>query len=551
VFAHLWESGEESRKRLWEQVARLAAVRAKEAVALAWETMIAHPGSADPVAASEFVENMAGRLAKDLDNEDDWGLNWQEGSAALAEIAETYRGRIEGGAGHSLARLAERWGRFDSPDDVLARLSLRLLQPVCVLDEEVFDEVVQEWSSGLLSDLRDPCRVWLAENFADGVSETGRTSVIQGISAVTQSTDVTEEQGKRYRSFMNALDGPGISTSETQGHLTAVLGVVEQQNQSPSSYLQRVFPALAPRVIQADPTTAARVLQTLFVSPRVQQFSWFAWLHGQMADHWTEDLGDPSAVFNIAAQVLPTEPANSRAPDLLRSMQRMVTRGLVTDDGAGQVLNAACQLWPHHQVAASQALLAFDQVPAPEMIAGLAVGTDLSDEEEKSILDTTWCHEASILNFDTDSAVARSVLSRPPQGPDGEPDAALRLWVDARANRKARLLRSLLSDPNLSDAHRKRVWLQTQREIQNLGGDFFLAILPDIFAVPDMPETNRAILSGSRVLSRLFPAQKDRNALAGVLLRSLAASASMEAKNGLADWMRDISGGAVLRNRTT
>lgn len=553
VFENLRDSGEESRALLWEQAARFAAVRAKEAVALAWQTMTAQPGAADPAAASRFLERLVERLVKDLDDEGEWALDWREGSVALVEMVETHRGRIKGEAGHSLARLAERWGRAGSPEDILAYLALRLMPPVRVFDAEVFEEVVQDWSEGLLSGLQDPCRVWLAENFVDGLTEASRASVVQGIAFVSQSTEVTDEQGRRYRHFMGAFDEPGLSTAEMQGHLTNVLGVMEQQQQSPSRYLQQVFPALAPRLTQAESATAARVLQTLFVSPRVQQFSWFAWLHGQMADRWPdrEDLGgyDPSAVFNTAAQVLPTNPSDRRAPDLLHSMRKMVLRGVVTDDNAEQVLNAACQLWPHYKAAASEALLELDGSPTPEMVAGLAAGTDLSDDGERTALETTWRHEAAVLGFEADLSVARAVLASAPQGPDNEPDAALRLWVDARPERRVPLLRTLLADPNVSDVHRRRVWLQAQRASADLGRDFILSVLPEVFAVADIPETNRVILDGSETVSRLFPTQKDKNGLSGVLLRGLAASTSVETKNGLAGWMRNIGGGAALRSQ--
>lgn len=147
--------------------------------------------------------------------------------------------------------------------------------------------------------------------------------------------------------------------------------------------------------------------------------------------HWPtqDEVGtyDPQAVFTNAAGVAGTHPTEFHAPDLLRSMREMVTRGIIAETNTGQVLQTAAQLWPHHTDAALEAILAFDVALDAPVVAGLATNVDLSNGETVEALERAWGYEAAAMSFDEDGAVAMQILSTQPQGTEGEPDLALRL----------------------------------------------------------------------------------------------------------------------------
>lgn len=551
VFDRLWEAGQESRAVLWEQLSGYASVRAKEAVALSWEMMLKHPGAASPSAATLFIERLGSRLLTRLDDTEHWDLDWSAGSRALVEIVETYRDGLETSAVPPLVSLAQRWGVLGSSEELVAQLAIRLLDQVRLVDEDAADEIIEHWSSRILSQLRDPCRVWLAEHFADALSDEQRAQLVEHLEATCLDVSITEDQGELYQHFMSRLDEDGIYSTEMQNHLTKTIGQVAQQHQSPTEYLYRVFPALAPLIAKAPEAQAGSMLTNLFVNPRVQQLGYFGWLHGEMAEHWPtkDDLSscDPQSVFTTAATVVATDPSDVQAPGILHSMREMVARSVVGDDNVTQVLQTAAQLWPHHTTTSLGVIRAFEVALDPPVVAGLATNVDLGDEEIVEALAQAWTHEAAAMSFEEVEAVARQILSKQPEGTDDEPDRSLRLWVDAGSECKAQLLKVLLLDPDLNDGQRKRVWLQAIWSSEELGRGFVLTTLPGIFELDDMPETGRSVLDGTEILTRLFPTSQEKNELSRTLLESLSAASSVEMKKGLADWMKEISGGAALR----
>lgn len=91
------------------------------------------------------------------------------------------------------------------------------------------------------------------------------------------------------------------------------------------------------------------------------------------------------------------------------------------------------------------------------------------------------------------------------------------------------------------------MWLQAVRSSEELGRDFILRVLPTVLGIGASPETHRSIIANSEAVTRPFPTQQEKNELSRALLESFAASPSAEIKNGLADWMQQIGGGAALR----
>lgn len=220
---------------------------------------------------------------------------------------------------------------------------------------------------------------------------------------------------------------------------------------------------------------------------------------------------------------------------------------MVAAENTPQVLHAACQIWPHHTRSALDALRTFDRSPGPDLVAGLAVNTDLAEAESAKLLAEVWSHEARIMSVDDGVATARQILTRQPKGTEEEPVLALRLWIEAREDYQAHLLQTLLASSDLNDGQHKRVWLQALGASRDLGQNFFLSVLPKVLGLMGMPETDRAILDNAEILTDLFTSQAEKNALSRVLLEGLAASSSTGTKNRIADWMKNIGGGTALR----
>jgi hypothetical protein len=113
--------------------------------------------------------------------------------------------------------------------------------------------------------------------------------------------------------------------------------------------------------------------------------------------------------------------------------------------------------------------------------------------------------------------------------------------------RKDQVCLDILLDDSWPDDHRRRVWLQTvTREPPHL--DLVLDLLPKVFALTDSEVTNREIISSRHRLTEACGSSKDnRYRLAQSLLRAFTTAASLESKNGLLAWIRELDGATVLK----
>ena len=96
------------------------------------------------------------------------------------------------------------------------------------------------------------------------------------------------------------------------------------------------------------------------------------------------------------------------------------------------------------------------------------------------------------------------ILQKGPLGSTDNPDLAVRMWAEAQENSGERLMRQLLTEDNLDDEYRRRLWAFSITHAKNFGAEFFLEIIPQISALDSISETIKAIFDEfSKVLAVL------------------------------------------------
>jgi len=545
VFEELWNSGEESRQLLWNQLPRLASVREKTAASLAWEFLGLHVAGPDSKLLTMFVMNMADRLRKGMED-NEWELDSEAGGQALLNLLDKRITDVEPGAYPALTNLPNSWSQHND----MGSFANRLLELLIEKDKSEADKVIDDWTSRLITGLADESIAWLAREFVS-LNSSQQNQIATGLAPVHDRTKISEQQSQDFAIFIRNLPEDAITSTVVQGFLGRLYPYVQAQHGNPNEYLHRVFPPL-PRILRLGPAAeVGNMLPTLFANARTE-LTIYAWLHTQMRSSWPQDATgpyDPSQIFSSLIQVVRDNPSDENAPDLLASAAAMVSDGLAGSET--EIVEIACRIWPHFEAQALSILESCQQVPTTADIRILMDTVDYENEQSRGNLERAWTHFAPKLEADQVIELGKLILAKQPKGYTDEPDAAFRIWLDVQKVEKPALLRSLITDESVSDSQRKRVWLQIDRVASELGKAFLLAELPKIFALGDSVETVNSIFESKEIFSRLFTTASDRYELAVSLLDSFLASASVDAKNKLAQWLRNIDQVTVLKNLRT
>ena len=546
VFQELVDAGEDSRAELWGQLNIYVSVRMKEVVALAWEFMDRHVNEPDLVAYTAFVKNFAERLNKDLEDDENCKLDWESGSLSLLNMIEKRRNDIGEEAQQTLVNLAISWSEIGGTEE----FATRLIDSLCIINKERSGEVISNWTSRVLTDLPDACIDWVGKQFTKILNDEQRGELAIHLQPAFQRDNLTEGEGNRYQRLMGQMPGDAIKSDVMHNHLRDLFQNVAQRHNNPNEYLYRVFPAI-PRLIEnGPPGPTGSMLHTLFTSAQSNP-TIFGWLHAQMAEYWPlqkEELNpyDPQQLFNIARDIANQHPNTEQAYSILSSMREMVQRNIVENEQVAQVIETACVLWPYHQEQTLHTFQSFQQIPNPSLIANLMDQINSEEPDESNRLSKVWAHMAGIMTEDKRIAATKEILGKTPKGTEQEPDLCVRLWMDAQQEHKVDLLRGLVTGEGLNDDQRKRIWLQIGQIVPELGMEFFIGILPEIFKIQDAPETVRSVLEAEQEISEIFPQISDRYKLGSTLLKAFISSPSQETKNKLAAWIHNVDAASVL-----
>lgn len=461
---------------------------------------------------------------------------------ALLNIVKERLSDIESEAQKALVPLTISWSYYEETSQ-FATNSLDLLISI---NQELSSEIISNWIERVLLDLSDKCIGWLGSKFVSALNENHRNQLTAQLKQIFQPSNVNEEKGKRYHRLMGKMPEEAIQSNAIQTHLRSLFSQPTLSSQYPD-YLHYVFPAF-PRLINYGPQAqTGSMIQNLFTSAKNNP-TLFGWLHAQMADYWPAfNTYNPQQIFNEAKFMASQYPNNELFYNVLSSMCRMIQRGIVSTENINQVIETACALWPYHQEQSLQTFLSFNQVPNLQQLSNLIDNTNPKESVECDRLFKAWSHMADIMTEEQRIELTQNILAKPPKGNESIPDLIFQLWIDAQQERKAELLQSILVNSSLNDDQRKRVWIQIGRLNKELGKNFLITAITEVFKLQDIPETIRAVFDNMEEINEVFKSKEEQNDLALTLLRCLTSINSLESKNKIAAWIRILDAGAVLR----
>src|SRR5690606_527549 len=113
--------GEEERAELWSQLSRLVAVQPRAAAEAAWGDAARYSNLAGTEARRTFLIAFATRLCAEIEDEEDWALDWKEGSTRFNELVTEWRADIDPKTAKELEDLVLLWGKDPSREQYALR----------------------------------------------------------------------------------------------------------------------------------------------------------------------------------------------------------------------------------------------------------------------------------------------------------------------------------------------------------------------------------------------------------------------------------------------
>jgi DNA polymerase III delta prime subunit len=533
VFERLLSLGEESRAILWKQLGTYVRGNHSQTRDFVCTFVDVNENRMNPTDFAGFVAELAGAVKRD-------GLKEGVPCEVLLNLVQRRPTDLKN-VNSTLGDVIKFW----ATDEKTAEDAVQLLTIVGDVDGEAVEGVIEEWSTKLPDNLPMPCIQWLAGNL-DKLTPDQQKAIIASLDKATNPNQDQEDEWKGYRKFIESLSSESLKVIGLESHANNLFANLTSSNIASAwrDFRAGVFPIVPNLIKVATPSSVASMLINYFSNinglPDVLGRS-----HRIMAGHWPEPTGtddyNPRSIFDRARQRAENNPSEDYAADILFSLTSMAQNDLLDDSRVQQTMQLALTLWEYHRKESQETLLSLKTRKSPEFLVTLLSPIDLNDEDDVGMLLSIWKPEAALLQEQGCLEVTKQLLSEEPHSASGEVDRGLRLWLDQiDVEQIGNILEALLKDSALTDEQRNRVWLQVERRLSILGTEYIYRVLPDALAFSDHTRTARSVLDAKGTMSQLFSGTVSRNALAQTLLSSLVSSTSVEVKNRIAEWLKEL-----------
>lgn len=544
VFISLWNAGEDTRPILWKNISRYVALNLPEASQAAWEVMAEHVTSPNADYFGEFLNNFIDRLTNEA-NDEEWSLELELAAQTLLSLIRARLTDIDSNTLNKASELAILW----SGDDHNAALSCDVTKELQRAGTTASQLVFDNWSQRILQNLPIDCIEMFASIFPTLKSPVHSNAMTQ-INQVISTDKIDEATGKRYEAFVKNVPDEAWDTAPLKGHLDSILPQIAARHNNPNKYLHRIFPTIVKVLHHASPGPLGQSLNNLFTQAKGQP-SHYAWLHSCMATRWPEPSANlspynPVQIFSEGHNFAITQPQSS-SKGLLSSLRDMLNRELVPANQHAAVIEAACATWAAKPDQAIDTFTNGFGDLAPAQAANLIDCVDWTNDERQNLLSRAWSSVVQSQNIENQIQATVHILGKGIQGPDNEPDRGVRLWFDALAENSRAILETTILRGELSDTHRKRLWLQATRLAESLGSGFFLEVIPKIAILSSIEETASSLFSEYELVYNILGSTDNHAELSHRLMESFTDASTNTIKASIASWCKKLSGNASLK----
>ncbi|MNO90086.1 hypothetical protein D3C76_815860 [compost metagenome] len=428
--------------------------------------------------------------------------------------------------------------------------AVTLYEAVIRRDDVLTARVGEEWATTLADDLPLECCASLFRSFAH-LSETAKQQVV----SYFDSGFTLASPPVRYRDLylMAAEEIPVGSwkVGELQAHLNKALSAFPSKVSSGTPPLEALLPGLSKIYLHADPATVATCLRDTFATannyPPQNNV-----LHQYFAGTWptTEAIKPgyvPQTIFIDAFNVAKRSPQDAKR-GVLRSLESMLSAGIVGAEDERELLEVACLIWQTHPAEAEAFLAHTSGTLTAVQIAALPDAINWETTEEVDWLIGAWSNAVQNLNLSERLVATLQILAKGQFGTNELPDHGLTLWARSLDEHANDVLNQAVLSPEITDEGRRRLWRQIISLSTKPAAKDLINLAVQILPIKSAPETAAAVTSELEKIALQLTDQADRYNIAVLLLKSIPQCSSMTIKANLAQLAHQLGTQAVLQS---
>ncbi len=537
------EAGEQSRETVAMVIPRLIRVRDHRVGGEASAFLIRYQAEIAAAVLDASIGALVERIESRLDDPDNWGLPNLEVERDVAQLISTRGKELAQETCNGVVNLTTRLGISDGFGDAAIALAKGLES------NSLTQGLYSEWGSEVLGNLNVPCVRYLAINFHRLLNTEDRNAVVNALSFIISTEAIPDDKRDRFRCFVEELDTPSLETDELKGFLNSLISTIGQRHANPSGYLDAVFPAVATLVQRCPNSVTGDMLQNVFAHTLANP-DLYSRLHGAMTGKWlkrSDSTGayDPDTIFSQGLSFVKEHANHAGSGVILLSANSMNRAEVVADEEL--LLAAALTAWPFHEREAKTVLLSIEIIPSARDTAGLADATNIENDEAIENLRKVWTEIAGHIELQDEVEILRALLERPPVSAGGLNDFHAETWIECSSADLGVVLLGVLEISEVGDAVLLRTWKLAENFISRLDLDFIERAVPGLMSIQNADQVQRAVLDFRRDLTALAESSEKRHDLSRILLRSLVESKSIELKNQLAGWLRELGATALVK----
>ncbi|MFD2053666.1 P-loop NTPase fold protein [Mesorhizobium calcicola] len=518
VYQSLAQGGQESRQVLWQLLTTQVAVRDPAGASSAWGEAGIHAALASDEEARAFLVALAARLQKDMEDGDDWALDWEAGANKFLDLVTRWESHIDPSTATGILPIITSWAKVDDTSAYMVRAAEILIRT----DAAAWNGLLKHITSKSFSDLPWTSLEYVASKLGE-LTEEHKSALATQMNAIINADPVDVEAAEKYARFIATASSSEWSAAPLQGHVKATRVRTLAMSTRPD-YLSAIYPAARILLEYAPKAQAGAFLKQLF-EQAVGAPDAYPILHREMVGHWPKENDhtgayEPGGIASRAIQFIRENPAVSGSGDVLKSIVDMEARGLLPESSRGDISGAAAILWRHSPSSVVTCIKDIGTFMMPADVKTLLTGkqpANQNTDDLQTIVDVLaeGADEQRLLS------ISREVLSVPAKQIGDHPDGALTLWLSSLLGKEKRTLKTLMEDEGLNEEQRERLlnFLLTERE--RVGLDFFIEIVPLVLARTSEAKPLTLMVNGIDNVLSLARTSDQRSSLVSALIPTL------------------------------
>lgn len=514
-FDRLAVAGQEDRAILWAFLNDLISVRNKDAVGLAWTSASQHKDLATAQQATTFLASFASRLEKDIEDQESWGVEWPEGGNRFADLLNNWRDFVDDTSAQSLVGIVAGWSELEGCED----LAERCLDILRVRSRSSWGQAINQILAVDFGTIPPKIAAYLGST-AEYLTEENAGMLKSRLDQVVNESEPDKNNVTVYRTVIKNLPESLWQNENWSAHLSHALTRFNQMHSQPI-FIERILPALVPKLSYAKAGSPAAMMSQLFANSAGHPEA-YAVVHGTFKGHWpptNTQIGDyrPDEVAQRAIQFIRDNANNPKIGTVFASLMDMFSKSLLGDDVLRPISEIVPLVWRSAPRAVLENKSVVSEVIEPVAVSAFLIGPQPADVSREEFLDLL-TSISTVYDPSLRTETLTAILGAQPVELFDQPDGGVHIWLSAIGGNANAVFSKLLSSEALNDEQRRRLIVQTPIQFWMKDG---LAILGALISANGSPKSQREVISILSAIGKEAVTEEQKAEIAEVLIRSL------------------------------